>query len=191
MIAALYVETGGVYFGLPDVDPWDEARDARLYEGPWPVVAHPPCGSWSIMGNCRPATRAAGDGGCFAAALAAVRRFGGVLEHPAYSRAWREFGLARPAERGWTRTLLDDGWTCHVDQSHFGHPACKGTWLYVSGVSQLPAFPSRFAPGRAVTTTTHDNGGGGRGTRSKTPPAFRDALLDMARSAAPAPSVPA
>jgi hypothetical protein len=42
LIAALYVETGGVYYGLPDVDPWDEARDARLYDGPWPVVAHPP-----------------------------------------------------------------------------------------------------------------------------------------------------
>lgn len=42
-IAALYVETGGAYFGLPGVDPWDEARDARRYAGPLPVVAHPPC----------------------------------------------------------------------------------------------------------------------------------------------------
>lgn len=33
-VAALFVETGGCYFGLPDVDPWDEARDARLYAGP-------------------------------------------------------------------------------------------------------------------------------------------------------------
>ena len=41
-VAALYVEKGGVYYGLPDVDPWDEERDARLYAGPWPVVAHPP-----------------------------------------------------------------------------------------------------------------------------------------------------
>ena len=53
MIAALYVETNGVYYGLPDVDPWDEARDARLYDGPFPVVAHPPCPRWSIMGQCR------------------------------------------------------------------------------------------------------------------------------------------
>ena len=28
VIAALFVETGGAYFGLPNVDPWDEARDA-------------------------------------------------------------------------------------------------------------------------------------------------------------------
>ena len=29
MIAALFVETGGCYFGVPDVDPWDEPRDAK------------------------------------------------------------------------------------------------------------------------------------------------------------------
>lgn len=31
MIAALYVASGGCYFGLPDVDPWDEKRDAGTY----------------------------------------------------------------------------------------------------------------------------------------------------------------
>ena len=46
MIAALYVELGGAYYGLPGVDPWDQARDARKYSGPWPVVAHPPCERW-------------------------------------------------------------------------------------------------------------------------------------------------
>lgn len=46
MIAALYVETNGSYYGLDNVDPWDETRDARLYDGPYPVVAHPPCQLW-------------------------------------------------------------------------------------------------------------------------------------------------
>jgi hypothetical protein len=45
-IAAIFVETGGVYFGLPGVDPWDKVRDARSYPGPFPVVAHPPCQRW-------------------------------------------------------------------------------------------------------------------------------------------------
>jgi hypothetical protein len=53
-VAALYVDPAGVYAGLDDVDLWDEKRDARLYAGPWSVVAHPPCKSWSIMGQCRP-----------------------------------------------------------------------------------------------------------------------------------------
>jgi hypothetical protein len=43
MIAALYVEKNGCYFNLPGVDPWDVKRDARLYDGPYPVIAHPPC----------------------------------------------------------------------------------------------------------------------------------------------------
>jgi len=54
LIAALYVVKGGCYYGVPDVDPWDKARDARLYAGPWPVVAHPPCERLSV--NQRAAT---------------------------------------------------------------------------------------------------------------------------------------
>jgi hypothetical protein len=45
-VAALLVEADGVYANLPGVDCWDEARDARLYDGPYPVVAHPPCQRW-------------------------------------------------------------------------------------------------------------------------------------------------
>lgn len=39
MIAALFVHTNGAYFGLPDVEPWDEKRDARKYAGPYPIWA--------------------------------------------------------------------------------------------------------------------------------------------------------
>jgi hypothetical protein len=46
VIAALYVESGGAYFGLDGVGPGGEARDARTYKGPHPVVAHPPCQRW-------------------------------------------------------------------------------------------------------------------------------------------------
>jgi hypothetical protein len=59
-VAALYVDSArGAYVGLPGVDVWGwatrdgqqidafaEHRDARLYAGPYPVVAHPPCGPW-------------------------------------------------------------------------------------------------------------------------------------------------
>lgn len=104
MIAALFVETGGVYFGLPEVDPWDIGRDARLYRGPHPVVAHPPCDRWhqlSAVNHKRWGFRINDDDGCFAAALNAVRRFGGVLEHPAETRAFKHYGISEPICRGW------------------------------------------------------------------------------------------
>jgi hypothetical protein len=177
-VAALYVQKDGVYAGLPDVEVWDEARDARLYAGPHPVVAHPPCKSWSIMGQCRPEIVRGEDGGCFAAALEAVRRFGGVLEHPANTHAWRAFGLPRPAAYGWVTPLTHPGeWSTEVDQAWYGHPANKRTWLYYVGPT-----PPTLIWGTAPYTgrTVRNDGGGGRDTRSKTPPRFRDTLLGLA-----------
>lgn len=149
MIAALYVATGGVYFGLPDVDPWGERRDARLYAGPWPVVAHPPCQRWGRHWHGGPSAKErktkGDDGGCFAAALAAVRRWGGVLEHPEASAAWRAFGLnAPPHDGGWVNADFEGGWTCRVEQGHYGHRARKGTWLYACHVGSLPSL--RWGP---------------------------------------------
>jgi hypothetical protein len=182
VVAALYVQTGGAYYGLDDVDPWDEARDARLYAGPWPVVAHPPCNRWSRLATFR-RQRDGQDGGCFEAALRAVRTFGGVLEHPAHTLAWRTFGLARPAPHGWTRSLLDDGWTCAVDQRWYGHEARKPTWLYYAG-DEPPELRWGSAT-RSDKSIQASYGGGARQLlRSRTPEPFRDVLLAMARSAA-------
>ena len=123
MIAALYVQKGGVYYA-PDlageVDPWDEERDARLYAGPSPVVAHPPCSRWCRLAGlveARWGHKRGDDGGCFAAALASVRAYGGVLEHPAYSDAWPAHGLpAPPTGGGWARDF-SGGWSCYVEGS--------------------------------------------------------------------------
>lgn len=137
-IAALYVTKGGSYYGLEGVDPWDEERDARLYDGPYPVVAHPPCAAWCRLAGFRESRhglKRGEDGGCFEAALNAVRTFGGILEHPAYSDAWKAFGLPRPITRhGWTRSLIDEGASCYVEQGRYGLPVKKATWLYAYGV---------------------------------------------------------
>jgi hypothetical protein len=66
-VAALYVERSGVYWNLPDVDPWDEDRDARKYAGPYPVVAHPPCERWGRYAG----EDVGNDGGCFSGNTAA------------------------------------------------------------------------------------------------------------------------
>jgi hypothetical protein len=57
---------------------------------------------------------------------------GGVLEHPAQSRAWRRFDLPRPAFMHWQRGICG-GWCIEFDQRLFGHPARKLTWLYAFG----------------------------------------------------------
>ena len=151
MIAALFVETDGCYFGLPGVDPWDKARDARLYAGPWPVVAHPPCERWGRYWHGGPSARErrklGDDDGCFASALASVRRWGGVLEHPEGSHAFAHHSLSRPNWRqGWEPNIWDasgigrlghktaNEYVCCVAQGHYGHRARKLTWLFVAGV---------------------------------------------------------
>ncbi len=145
-VAALFVETDGCYYGLPGVDPWDKTRDARNYRGPHPVVAHPPCERWGRYWHGGPSARVrkvqGDDGGCFASALASVRRWGGVLEHPEASAAWRAHGLLMPPKGGGWLTAGDGGWTCCVEQGHYGHRARKATWLYTFGVpvEALPAL---------------------------------------------------
>lgn len=162
VIAALYIEPEGCYAGLPDVDAWCEARDARRYAGPWPVVAHPPCQRWGRFwhGSTRKPHqfKMGDDGGCFAHALLSVATNGGVIEHPCDSHAWRWFGLRRPMRHaGWQRTpgpliwWVADGtfhlrdrragewWTAYVEQGHYGHKSRKPTWLLFHGPrSALP-----------------------------------------------------
>jgi hypothetical protein len=202
MIAALYVETNGCYFGLPEVDPWDEPRDARLYDGPHPIVAHPPCQRWGRYWHGAPRKphqyQLGEDGGCFASALEHVRRYGGVLEHPKDSHAWARFGLKKPpSEGGWI--IADDmnGWACCVWQGHYGHLSGKATWLYACG-TELPDLTwgpceQRIHP-RALELHGYEKArrigmmamvGGKDKTRIRnaTPEPFRDALLSIARSA--------
>ena len=137
-VAALFVETGGADFGLEGGDPWDIKRDARNYAGPYPVVAHPPCKRWGRYWSGGPSAKVrrkvGDDQGCFAAALWAVRTFGGVLEHPEASHAWKWYGLAKPPKSGgWIKADKYEGWTCCVEQGHYGHAARKATWLYSVG----------------------------------------------------------
>ncbi len=136
MVAALFVQKNGAYYNLEGVDPWPEERDARLYAGPWPVVAHPPCGQWGVFARQGWTLRPLGDDdGCFAAALEAVRKWSGVLEHPACSSAWGRHGLIEPHLGGGWVAAGDGGWTCTVEQGHYGHRARKPTWLYAFGVN--------------------------------------------------------
>lgn len=181
MIAALFVHAAGVYAGRPDVDLWPEERDARLYRGPWRVLAHPPCERWSQLAHIhkhRPGMAYGDDGGCFGSALADVEAFSGVLEHPAGSGAWSAYGLPEPPRvGGWVRGLFRPGWACHVEQGHYGHPAPKATWLYYVGP---PPPELRWGPSGATGRIDLMPSQGPR--RSATPPEFAEVMLMLARA---------
>lgn len=188
MIAALYIDPRGPYPRMAGVDCWDAARDARNYPGPWPVVAHTPCGPWGCLKHlCTKQDSSLGP-----IAVGQVRHFGGVLEHPAHSGLFDFMRMPRPGE-------LPDafgGYTVQVNQVDFGHCAKKPTWLYFVGVAPTSlVFPSE--PGVA----THWIGGSrGRGRtrqgsplppgikaassqlRRRTPPGFAYWLVELART---------
>ena len=200
MIAALFVQKNGAYFGLPDVDPWDEKRDARLYPGPHAVVAHPPCSRWCRLAGLvekRWGHKKGDDGGCFASALKSVRTWGGVLEHPAYSDAWAAFSLPTPSRHGGWQRGLCGGWSCHVEQSRYGHRAKKATWLYAFG-TELPSLrwgSELYVQSQALVSWcgNHVKSGEsrprlGKKAASATPEEFRAVLLALARSVHPVAS---
>lgn len=93
------------------------------------------------------------------------------------------------------------GWTCCVEQGHYGHRARKATWLYAVGV-ELPSLkwgPSAkrvrldqgfhsaeerrafMRPPKGLRAEQREQMG--KRERAATPLAFRDLLLSMARSA--------
>lgn len=190
-IAALFVEDGGAYFGVNGIDPWPAALDARNYPGPYPVIAHPPCEKWGAMAKVNfvrwggEHNQPGNDGGCFSFALDAVRRHGGVLEHPAKTRAWAEFGIPKPSSIGWQRVF--DGWVCEVWQSAYGHLANKATWLFYVG-----SLPNQLRWERPIGTyqigfTDQRGKARNKPTLSRkmsrvTPTAFRDELIQLVKN---------
>lgn len=187
MIAALFVATGGTYFDLAGVDPWDITRDARLYAGPHAVVAHPPCRLWVNLAAVNfkryggDHNRPGNDGGCFESALASVRAFGGVLEHPAFSNAWRAHGLVPPDCIGWCERGPRE-WACEVWQSAYGHKARKRTWLYHVGPRPAELDWSRPSGTHQIGWFDRIEPTLSKSEASATPIAFRDLLLGLARS---------
>lgn len=177
-VSALYIDPAGPYPRMV-VDCWDEIRDAKRYDGPNPVVAHPPCGPWGRLSNlCH-----LQDPTCGPAAVASVRRWGGVLEHPAESRLWRACLMPFPGE-------LPDAWsglTYAVCQVAWGHCCTKPTWLYIVGV------PARLVVDgiRTGGVATHRINFGPRGPqlpsapkerRRMTPPLFGEWLVSLAEA---------
>lgn len=175
MIAALYVDPNGPYAGRGDIDCWDKARNAHNYAGPWPVIAHPECGPWGALRQfCTLQDRM-----CGIHAVAHVRKWGGILEHPSGSTLWRHESMSYPG-------CLPDahgGVSIEVDQCDWGHPARKRTWLYMVNIHDLPPFPAPGTPTAVIKPAR--NGAGAvhvpKSQRHITPPPFAEWLIEAVR----------
>lgn len=182
-VAALYVDPRGPYHSMPGVDCWDVEKDARLYDGSHPIVAHPPCGPWSKLRHIYKGD----EYDCAPRALEQVRAFGGVLEHPAHSALWAYFDLPKPGDA----TDGFGGRTWYVEQVDWGHCCVKPTWLYIVGADQR-SVSGRIARRNGTGTATHCICTGPRqkqrlpaASRRKkllTPPPFAELLVSIART---------
>ena len=183
-VAVLFARADSVYKTLPDVDVYDMERDARTYDGPWPVVAHPPCRAWGRLRHM--ANPRADERNLARLAVALVREFGGVLEHPAASTLWPAQQLPEPGQRD-----AFGGWTLPISQNWWGHRAAKATRLYVVGCepSDAPTPPLVLGEAEAVCGTSGRRTDGTRNTRrpeiskderEHTPPELATWLVELA-----------
>jgi hypothetical protein len=179
MIAVLFARADSVYKTIPGLDVYDIERDARTWPGGCPVIAHPPCRAW---GRLRQFAKPREDEKSLGPlAMAMVRKYGGVLEHPASSTLFAFCHAPRP---GWFPDPWG-GWTMRIDQFVFGHRAEKATWLYIVGCSpdDIPYIPIRggspthcIRPTKAYPRLPSVT----KAEREHTPPLLAQWLVDLA-----------
>lgn len=190
VVAVLYARRDSHYKGHACCDVFDIERDARTWRGGVPVIAHPPCRAWGRMRD--KAQPRPDEAGLALLAVAQVRCWGGVLEHPQGSRLWDAAGLPKPGQRdAW------GGWTLPVSQHWWGHRAEKMTWLYVVGCEpwNVPDMPLSLADPVAVVAQPKKRNGVvrlykgmpgwkpeiSRSEREKTPPDMAAWLIELAK----------
>lgn len=172
-VAVLCAATDTAYKSIPECDVFDKSRDARSFTGGMPVIAHPPCRSWSafLRHQSKPE---AGERELAFWCIEQVKLNSGVLEQPAHSHLFAAAGLPLPGDRA------GPGVTICIDQNWFGYVQRKRTWLWFSGVRPPPlprsAMWAYWSPppkhGRSWAASLS-----GR-KRSETPPALARWLVD-------------
>ena len=128
-------------------------------------------------------------------AVAQVRRWGGVVEHPNGSRLWVEQGMPAPGHGADSF----GGWTLGISQHWWGHRAEKKTLLYIVGcpARSVPNMPDlQLGSGtHVIAQDTRASNGGKRlkagefgwrpfvtkPEREHTPPALAEWLIELAR----------
>ena len=180
-VAVLFARHDSIYKTMPECDVYDSERDARTYDGPWPVVAHPPCRAWgafAMFAKPRPDER-----NLARLAVALAREFAGVLEHPERSSLWRAQQLPDCEQRD-----QYGGWTLVADQQWWGHKARKRTRFYIVGChpADVPTIPLSLGRAGYVigdvgrASTGDDRPEISKAEREHTPPELAQWLVSLA-----------
>lgn len=128
-VAVLCVARKTEYRSLPNVECFDIDRDVRTFAGGMPVVAHPPCRSWSAY-CAHQAKPLPGEKELGPLCVDWLKKCRGVLEHPAHSRLFAHCWLPKPGD------AKGDLWSIEVLQSWWGYTGTqKRTWLCFSGIA--------------------------------------------------------
>lgn len=138
MISVLCTSSESLYTQLPNLDLWPISRNAYNFNHDYPVITHAPCPQWSRL----KAFSLADDHQKNLARFCLQKVFsnGGIFEHPAGSSFFKEVGI-KP--------------TLSIDQSWFGFPVRKRTYLFFYKCKPL-SFPLNFdIPPRSFSNLSH------------------------------------
>jgi hypothetical protein len=180
-VAVLFARSDSIYKAMAGLDVWDAERDALKWPGGTSCVTHAPCRAWSQLRHF--AKPRPGEKELSIWAIGQVRKWGGVFEHPAKSALWPTMNLPEPGQ-----TDEYGGWTFQAPQMWWGHWCEKPTRLYVVGCSpkEMPEIPIRMGEATHVQTYSHKCRRRPQlpyHMREKTPPAFAEFLVAIARIA--------
>lgn len=172
-VAALFVSGRSIYRHMPNVRAYGLREDAMTFNGNVPVVAHPPCRTWSrtLRHQAKPNSLVYEQSlGLWAAQV--VMANGGVLEQPAHSLLWAAAKLPMPS-----RPADAFCYTIVVEQRWWGYRSRKATWLLICGVPRHYLPPMPFS----LVAEESDCLGLSQCGRSRTMPAFAAWLCQIAR----------
>ena len=173
-VAILFAAVRSIYHHLPNLLIYDAHHDARHFTGSLPVVAHPPCRTWSkYLRHQAKSPDLSTEQSLGKWAVEIVIRNGGVLEQPAGSLLWKACNLPMPAEPAnpWLYTI-------YVEQQWFGYATRKPTWLLIAGVPRcyLPPMPFNLVKAHKDRRNLSSAG------RSRTMKSFAEWLCQIAQS---------
>jgi len=129
-VSVLCASQNSIYHSLlaHNIEVYDRIRDARTFPGNTPIIAHPPCRGWSVklkhQAKPKPGEKELGLWCC-----EQLLKCGGILEQPAFSELFAAAGFPRPGIKS-----RSEVWTVNVDQSWWGYPIRKQTWLAIVGI---------------------------------------------------------